>query len=99
MEAKQEQIRTACRYIITSTAQIRGIGELECLDERQSPRNRFSHSKNNSYFMECNPIILPSVSNTSAMKPYLPMDIFSLKILPPCSAARAASAAQSSHLK
>ncbi len=49
--------------------------------------------------MEWNPMVLPSVSLARAMKPYWPMDIFSCSTLPPCSATRAASTAQSSALK
>ena len=51
------------------------------------------------YFIECSPIIFPSVSCTSEMKPYSPMGNFSLKILPPFCAARFASTEQSIQLK
>lgn len=49
--------------------------------------------------MEWMPIVLPSVSVTTAMKPYCPMDIFSWTTLPPAAAARPLSAAQSRLLK
>jgi hypothetical protein len=51
------------------------------------------------YFIECSPIIFPSVSCTSEMKPYSPIENFSLKIFPPFCAARLASTEQSRQLK
>ncbi len=51
------------------------------------------------YFRECSPIMFPSVSYTSEMNPYCPIENLSLKIFPPLSAARFASTAQSSHVK
>ena len=36
-----------------------------------------------NHFIECNPIMFPSVSNTNAMNPYCPIENFSLKNSPP----------------
>lgn len=52
-----------------------------------------------SYFMECRPIMLPSVSTISAMKPCSPMENFSLTTCPPSLFTRATSTAQSSQEK
>ena len=57
------------------------------------------HDSRLPYFIECSPIRFPSVSFTSAMKPYCPIENFSLKIAPPAGTTRAASAAQSSQEK
>jgi hypothetical protein len=51
------------------------------------------------YWRECSPIILPSVSTASAMKPYSPIDVFSFSRRPPACLTRAASTAQSVQLK
>lgn len=45
--------------------------------------------------IECKPMVLPSVSITSAMKPCAPIDILGLMTCPPLAAARAASTARS----
>lgn len=56
-------------------------------------------AKRNAHWRECNPIMLPSVSWIRAMKPYGPMENFSLKTRPPFLAAREASVLQSAHVK
>ena len=47
-----------------------------------------------AYFIEWSPIKFPSVSNTSAMKPWSPMGFFSTCTLPPFLLARNAIAAE-----
>ncbi len=49
--------------------------------------------------IEWRPIRLPSVSTTSEMNPYSPIDILARCTLPPAAAARASSTAQSAQLK
>ena len=51
------------------------------------------------HFIECRPMVFPSVSPTMAMKPYSPMANFSLMTLPPLAVTRAVSTAQSSQEK
>src|SRR5688500_14466490 len=51
------------------------------------------------YFIECSPIMLPSVSRTNEMKPYSPMGNFGRSSFPPASTARCVVTAQSSHEK
>ncbi len=52
-----------------------------------------------NYCIECNPIMLPSVSIASAINPYCPIENLSRTNLPPAAATRAASLAQSAHMK
>ena len=70
--------------------------ELEKTSTSEEVRKR---AKKIRYCIECNPIMLPSVSYTSAIAPYCPIDVLAKWSLPPFFTARSASTAQSSQPK